>query len=90
MNCDCCNLHQAWDVASMPYIPMSISYCIPCIKAGNYPLWALAANTAMIGGIEYAHENWRLMVLTSINYQGVSVEEFTLMVQKDMEELDAG
>jgi hypothetical protein len=42
----------------------------------------------MIGGLEQANEDWQYMVLTSINYQGVSIEVFNLQVQECLDRMD--
>lgn len=88
MICDCCGIHQACDVASMPFVPISISYCIPCIYSNNYPMWLLVANTAMIGGLDEANSDWQDMVYSSLQYQDVSLDQFNDKVQKIVLEME--
>lgn len=50
-------------------------------------MWAVVANTAMIGGLEHAADWWRDgVVMPTLTHLGVTVEEFTAQVNKTIAE----
>ena len=88
MICECCVIHQAHAVASMPSVPISVAFCLPCLAVGNYPLWALLANTACVGRLEDTAEDWQDMVRRSCAYQGKSLEWFSAEVGRIVSKME--
>lgn len=82
--CDACRIHRAIGVASLPFAPMSVSFCSACLLANNHPYWILVCNTAMIGGLDNSNLDWRQMVETSLAYQGKTLTEFNADVEHDI------
>lgn len=86
--CECCNIHQAIGVASIPYLPVSVAFCIPCLKADNYPYWSIVANTACIGGRQQSSTVWQQMIQSTCQYQDVSMEQFDKDVQQAIAQME--
>ena len=37
--CECCRVFKSIDVASIPGVPMSIAWCLDCLRFGAVPHW---------------------------------------------------
>jgi hypothetical protein len=74
--CNCCNEREAIGVASIPGIPMSVAWCLPCVQSGAIPYWAAVANTACISGMENAAEWWKETVDVTLAWHNKTREEF--------------
>ncbi len=84
--CDACKTNEAAGVACIPYMPMSVAYCLPCLEKNNHPINALIVNTAACGGLEHTHIDWTNMVLCSLGAQGLTLEWFNEQVNLALDE----
>ena len=50
MECDVCGKDEAVGVASLPFAPMSVAFCVPCLKAKAFPLWSMHGSIELAGG----------------------------------------
>ncbi len=86
--CEVCHKNIAIGVYCVPSVPYSCAYCNECLSANAHPWEILVANTACIGGLEYAAEFWRQMVNDTISHLGRTMEEFTKDVNRNIKEID--
>lgn len=86
--CDCCGGPDAVGVAAVPFLPISIAWCVKCLKAEVLPFDLMAFNTAMIGGMENANGEWADWVERSITYHGKTHAEFDAAVKAAEKELE--
>lgn len=87
--CAVCNNEPAVGVASIPGMPMSEAYGRKCLDANAHPWWALALQTACLGGLEHAAPWWREMVESTCAHLGRTLEEFNAEVARDMAQMEA-
>lgn len=41
MDCDVCGKDNAVGAASLPFAPMSVCFCVECLRARAFPLWSI-------------------------------------------------
>ena len=87
--CEVCRGGIDVRVASMPGMAMSLAICGSCRSQDIYPLWALLANTALIGGMRNAATFWYEMVHSSLPFYGITCEQFDVMVDEDIAKMEA-
>jgi hypothetical protein len=68
---------------------MSAAYCEPCSSSGAIPLWALKANTVVIGGMRNADTWWFEVVHTTLAYLGITCQEFDEQVDREIAQMRA-
>lgn len=86
--CECCKSNQAIGVASIPGVPMSISWCQDCLEAGIAPYDIVVANTACCGGFDQVAEWWSELVERSLQYHKKTMPEFLEDVAKALDKLE--
>lgn len=74
--CEVCNKEKAVGVACVPAVPYSAAYGKNCLEANAHPWHILVANTAMMGGLEYACEEWVQMVQDTCNHLDRPIKRF--------------
>lgn len=87
--CDVCE--QEVDeviVASVPMMPISVGYCIDCYKSGAIPYQLAVINTALVGGLDKANDDWKLVVHMTLNHLGFTEEFFNFRVEQEIKELE--
>lgn len=88
--CDTCGTDDVdLYVYALPGIPMTVANCLVCMQLSCYPYGILVANTAMVGGLEYAADWWKDEVRVSLARHGKSVKEFVEDVKKSMADMDS-
>lgn len=75
-------------VAAIPGVPASDAYGRECLEANAHPMWALVANTAMVGGLHEAADWWVDMVQDTLSHLGVSQEAFEAEVAEAVRAMD--
>lgn len=88
--CAVCGEEPAVGVAAIPGVPASDAYGARCLEANAHPMWALVANTALIGGLHEAADWWVDMVQDTLTHLGVSVETFEREVAEATKSLEQG
>lgn len=84
--CDVCGENEAVGVACVPGVPMSVPYCKVCLKANAHPLPVLIANTACIGGLDNASDEWKQMVTDTLKHLDKTLEWFNEEVNKEVKD----
>lgn len=56
--CDVCRRVRECGVACYPYGPISIAYCVECIRQRAYPYWLLEGTILQCGGRDKMYEGW--------------------------------
>lgn len=86
--CDVCNKNKAVGVFCVPGVPMSCAYCQECIDADAHPWGIVVANTACVGGMEYAADWWKELVEHTCNHLGKTIDEFNKTVEEELKTID--
>lgn len=86
--CAVCGKEPGVGIAAIPGVPASDVYGRECLDANAHPLWALVANTAMVGGYDQAAPWWQDMVDDTLRHLQVPREAFDADVAAAMLELE--
>ncbi len=89
LTCEACNKNKAIGVAAVPGVPISVAYCKECLQANSHPMYVLVGNTACVGGLEYANEGWKQVVMDSLKHQSKTLEWFNEQVQEGIGKLNS-
>ena len=87
--CEVCEKNEAVGVASVPGVPYSAAYCRECLAADAHPLGIVVANTACIGGMEYAADWWKEIVEHTLEHLKVAREDFDKQVADALKSMDS-
>lgn len=87
-HCDCCDKNdiELAGVFAGPG-PISCAYCIPCAKAGVYPVWALVAYVYTLPWDDIS-EDFQKVIKRSCEHIGYSLEQFKADCVEANEKLD--
>jgi hypothetical protein len=88
--CDCCGHadRQIAGVGAIPGVPMSILWCVECIKAQVIPYPVLVSQVALAGGYNQCHPGYQVLVDATLAYFGKTRDEFDTAVQETAREFD--
>jgi hypothetical protein len=89
--CQCCRHEPAFGVASIPGVPISITWCVTCIQTGVMPIDVLATTCAINGGDYDEMAEWWLdgYLAPSLHHFDVSLDRFDVMVHEIIADFEA-
>lgn len=83
--CGCCDKDkEIVGVACIPGMPMSIAWCVDCLRSGAIPYGAAVTNTAMCGGLDKTNKEWQALVAVTLDYFDKTPTQFNEDVAKEM------
>ena len=91
--CEVCDKNEPVGVACVPCVPISVRYCRECLDANAHPYGIVVANTAALGGEEFAADFWLDMIECTLKHLGKTRQEFDIDLTaalKNLEEYDCG
>jgi len=85
--CEVCGQLKDVVVAAVPYIAYSASFCATCLKSDAIPYDLAVVNTACIGGLENANDDWKHIVNCTLDLLDKSIEDFSVDVSSVTDEM---
>ena len=82
--CEVCDKNEATYTCSVPGVPISCAYCVDCFNANAHPWGIVVANTACLGGLQYAAYWWKDIVYSTCTHLGKTKEEFEKAVAESI------
>jgi len=86
--CDVCGTGTTVGVFCVPMVAMSVAYCQQCIDANAHPWDIVVGNTACIGSLDQANDEWREIVECTCRHLKRTMAEFNAAVTVSAENLD--
>jgi hypothetical protein len=88
--CDCCGNagQEIAGVAAIPGVPMSILWCVECVRAQVIPYPILVSQVALAGGYDQCHEGYQALADATLAYFSKTREEFDADVMTTAREFD--
>lgn len=74
--CDVCHHERSVGLARVPGLGVSMRYGPACLAADAHPYPLVVVNTAMVGGLDNASDDWRGVVERTLAHLGVDQEKF--------------